>query len=58
MLAGLVVSAVTGGVAGFAFALGNDQGVIGALLAYQIGGFVSVLGFLAMCQSPQLSKSR
>jgi len=57
VLAGLVVSAVTGGLAGLAFALGNDQGVLGALLAYQIGGMMSVLGFIAMAQPAQARRS-
>ncbi len=57
MLAGLVVSAVTGGLAGLAFALGNDHGVVGALLAYQIGGMMSAISFVAMSYPPQLRKS-
>jgi hypothetical protein len=49
MLAGLMVSAVTGGLAGLAFALSQDRGLFQALLSYQIGGLVAAMAFLALC---------
>lgn len=49
MLAGLMVSAITGGLAGLAFALSHDRGVFQILLSYQIGGLVAAMAFLALC---------
>ncbi len=57
MLAGVVVSAVTGGMAGLVFALGNDQGLLGTLLAYQLGGLLSVLGFITLSPPLQMRRS-
>ena len=48
MLAGLVVSAVMGGLAGMGFALAIGRGVLETLLAYQIGGLLAVMAFIAL----------
>lgn len=48
MLAGLIVSAVTGGMAGLALALSLDHGVFQALLSYHLGGVVAATGFVSM----------
>lgn len=50
MLAGMVVSAVLGGIAGLCFALTRDHGLAQAILAYQLGGMIAVLTFLAGAQ--------
>lgn len=52
MLAGTVVSAVMGGLAGLAFALSQDHGVVQSILAYQLGGLVTVLAFLTGAMMP------
>lgn len=48
MVAGTVVSAVIGGVAGLLFADAHDHGLVQTVLAYQIGGTIAVLGHLAL----------
>lgn len=50
MLAGTVVSAVLGGLAGLCLAMVQDHGVVQSLLAYQLGGMIAVLAFLASVQ--------
>lgn len=50
MLAGTVVSAVLGGVAGLAFAVTRDQGLVQTVLSYQIGGLVAAMAFLTLSQ--------
>ena len=48
MLAGTVLSAVTGGMAGLVFALTRDHGLAQMVLSYQAGGLLTVMAFLAM----------
>jgi hypothetical protein len=57
MLAGIVVSAVMGGLAGMGFALSHGSGVLETLLAYQIGGLLAVMAFLALCRTASLRRS-
>ena len=47
MLAGMVASAVTGGLVGLGYALTQDHGVVQTILSYQLGGFIALLTFLA-----------
>lgn len=54
MLAGTVISAVTGGMAGLAFALTRDHGLAQTVLSYQAGGLMAVMAFLAMAQRSSL----
>lgn len=51
MLAGMVVSAVMGGLVGVFYAMAQDQGLVQALISYQIGGTIAVLSYLASVQS-------
>jgi hypothetical protein len=57
MLAGIVVSAVMGGLAGLAFSLSHGSGVLETLLSYQIGGLLAVMAFLALCRTASLRRS-
>lgn len=57
MLAGIVVSAVTGGLAGMAFSLSHDRGLLETLLAYQIGGLLAVMAFLALARPMTLRRT-
>ena len=57
MLAGIVVSAVMGGLAGLAFSLSHGSGVLETLLAYQIGGLLAVMAFLALCRTASQRRS-
>jgi hypothetical protein len=50
MLAGTVVSAILGGMAGAAYGLLHDHGLMQTLLTYQIGGLVAVLAFYSVAQ--------
>jgi hypothetical protein len=56
MLAGTVVSAVSGGLAGLMFAIGQDFGLVQALVAYQAGGLIAVLGFVTLAQPVSLDR--
>lgn len=47
MLAGMVVSAILGGMAGAVYGLMNDHGLIQTILTYQIGGLIAVMGYVA-----------
>lgn len=47
-LAGAVVSAIFGGLAGLAYALSQDHGVLHSILSYQVGGMAAVLAFVAI----------
>jgi hypothetical protein len=58
MLAGVLVSAVIGGIAGFCFSLLQGPGVVQMLLSYQIGGMIAVLAFLALATMPLPSEFR
>lgn len=57
MLAGTVVSAVMGGMAGLVFAVTRDQGALQVLFAYQAGGMLAVLAFVTAAQ-PALIENR
>ena len=57
MLAGIVVSAVMGGLAGLAFSLSHGSGVLETLLSYQIGGLLAVMAFLALSRTASLRRS-
>lgn len=57
MLAGTVVSAVSGGVAGLAYSLTSDHGLVQTVLFYQAGGVMAVMAFLAMSQRPALRRN-
>ena len=57
MLAGIVVSAVMGGLASMGFALSHGSGVLETLLAYQIGGLLAVMAFLALSRTASLRRS-
>jgi hypothetical protein len=57
MLAGIVVSAVMGGLAGLAFSLSHESGVLETLLAYQIGGLLAVMAFLTLSRTASLRRS-
>lgn len=57
MLAGTVVSAISGGVAGLAYSLTRDQGLVQTVLFYQAGGVMAVMAFLAMAQRPALRRN-
>lgn len=50
MLAGTVVSAIFGGMAGLSYGVLNDHGLLESLLAYQLGGLVAVLTFFSLAQ--------
>lgn len=50
MLAGIVVSAVMGGFAGLAFAVSHEQGLMQSLLAYQLGGLLAIMAFVALAR--------
>lgn len=52
MLAGTVLSAIAGGVAGLAYALTRDHGLAQTVLSYQAGGMMAVMVFLAMARRP------
>ncbi len=56
MLAGLVVSAVMGGLAGMGFALSHERGLLETVLAYQIGGLLAVMAFLALSRPVSLRR--
>lgn len=47
MLAGSVVAAIMGGLAGLAYAMSQEHGVLQTVLSYQIGGMLAVLAFVA-----------
>ena len=57
MLAGIVVSAVLGGLAGLAFSLSHESGLLETLLAYQIGGLLAVMAFMALARPMRLRRS-
>jgi hypothetical protein len=57
MLAGTVLSAVTGGMAGLVFALTRDHGLAQTVLSYQAGSFLSVMAFLAMAHRLALRRN-
>jgi hypothetical protein len=57
MLAGIVVSAVMGGLAGLAFSLSHESGLLETLLAYQIGGLLAVMAFMALARPMRLRRS-
>ena len=57
MLAGLVVSAVMGGLAGMGFALSHERGLLETVLAYQIGGLLAVMAFLALARPVSLRRN-
>lgn len=46
MLAGVVVSAIVGGMAGAMLAISADHGFLQTLLSYQLGGMIATLGFV------------
>ncbi len=52
LLAGTVISAVMGGLAGLAFALLHDHGVVQTILSYQFGGLLAVLAFVTSVVHP------
>ncbi|MCF8511221.1 MAG: hypothetical protein K9G43_07230 [Rhodobacteraceae bacterium] len=56
MLAGTVLSAVMGGMAGLAFAMTRDHGIVQSVLAYQVGGLSAVLAFVTIAW-PQAARS-
>ena len=39
-----------GGFAGLAFAVSHEQGLLQSLLAYQLGGLLAIMGFLALAR--------
>lgn len=51
MLAGTVVSAIIGGMAGLTYAVSHGHGLVEILLSYQIGGGTAVLAFVALSVS-------
>lgn len=51
MLAGTIVSALIGGLAGVAFSVTRELGLLQLLLSYQIGGLVAVMAFIATLHS-------
>jgi len=57
MLAGIVVSAVIGGLAGLAFSLSHESGLLETLLGYQIGGLLAVMAFVALARPMRLRRS-
>ena len=57
MLAGTVLSAVTGGMAGLVYALTRDHGLVHTVLSYQAGGMMAVVVFLPTCQRPTLRRN-
>ena len=57
MLAGTVMSAVMGGLAGLAYALSQEHGIMQSVLAYQFGGMIAVMAFLASAQAPKVWQS-
>lgn len=52
MLAGVLVAAIIGGIAGLAVSLLQDLGGVQMLLAYQLGGMTAVLVFLSVARVP------
>lgn len=48
MVVGVLVSAITGGVAGVGLSLGADHGMAHAIASYPLGGLLAVMSFLAM----------
>jgi hypothetical protein len=46
-----------GGLAGLAFSLSHGSGVLETLLAYQIGGLLAVMAFLALSRTASLRRS-
>lgn len=50
MLAGTVVSALIGGLAGLAFSITQEHSLLQTLFAYQIGGLVALTTFVAAAQ--------
>ena len=50
MLAGVLVAAIIGGIAGLAVSLLQDLGGVQMLLAYQLGGMTAVLVFLSVAR--------
>jgi hypothetical protein len=57
MLAGTVVSAILGGMAGLAYGVLHDHGLVQTLLTYQMGGLMAVLAYIGMAQ-PAMSHRR
>ena len=57
MLAGIVVSAVMGGLAGLAFSLSHQSGLIETLWDFQIGGLLAVMAFMALARPMRLRRS-
>jgi integral membrane sensor domain MASE1 len=58
MLAGVLVSAVIGGIAGFWLSLLHGPEVVQMMLSYQMGGIIGVLAFLALATKPLPSEFR
>lgn len=54
MLAGTVVSAVMGGAAGLIVALLHQHGLLQTFFAYQLGGGLATMAFLAAALRPEL----
>jgi uncharacterized membrane protein len=48
MLIGLVICAVTGGLAGVAWSFGQSHELLQVLAAYPVGGILAVLAFLLL----------
>ena len=46
-----------GGLAGMAFSLSHDRGLLETLLAYQIGGLLAVMAFLALARPMTLRRT-
>lgn len=57
MLAGTVVSAVMGGLAGLAVAMTRDHTLLQTLMSYQLGGGLAVLAFLAVVRRETAGRS-
>lgn len=57
MLAGFVVVAVGGGLAGLAYAVQNDHSLFSSVLAYQLGGLIAITGYVIMCQAARQWKA-
>lgn len=58
MLAGVLVSAVIGGIAGVGVSLLQNPGGVQMLLSYQLGGMTAVLAFLALVRVSSPSELR
>lgn len=48
MLAGTIISAILGGLAGLTYGLSNDHSLMQTLIDYQVGGLIAVLAFVSM----------